>query len=357
MPEETDNNLSFTKLTEANIEQLAAGLSELHNTVHKRSYGTAYWYWRYLRNPIGKTSTIVATRDGKVVGSYSIIYMPLVVQGKRVTAGLMADLSIDPGERSWQCLRGLLQMSLAECLKDKLTFGFGYSTKLAAGVNQMLGGLSLGRIPVHLGFINMVNALKGRSVPYPLLIIGWLAQPIIGLRIGNRPPPGPSIQPIANFGGSFDKLWSDIEKGRVIAIVKDAAYLNWRYIKCPFHSYRCLAAYRGKELDGFIIFREAPGKRAAFILELMAYNDNPDTMRALLLHTVTSLKTLGIGLVSALFPPGSAAAAALARFGFKPWGGRFWNMEMIIMTDRQKQSCPESELGNWDFSLGDWLFH
>jgi len=80
-------------------------------------------------------------------------------------------------------------------------------------------------------------------------------------------------------------------------------------------------------------------------------------MRALLFHTVTELKTRGVGLVSALFPPDSQAAATLAEFRFKPWGTRFWNMDMIIATDRQQESYPESDLKNWDFSLGDWLFH
>jgi hypothetical protein len=291
-----------------------------------------------------------------VVGKLSTIYLSLVVQGKQVVAGLMADLSIHPAERSWQCVRGLVEMNLAENQKNQIAFGFGFSTRLAAQMNQLLGGTNLGRAPIYLGFLNVVSALKGRSVPYAVSIIGWLAQPIVGLKIRSASSSDFDIRWVDNFDNSFDELWSTIEKNRVIAVVKDAVYLNWRYVEYPIRNYRRLAAYRTEKLEGFVVFRTELKKHAAFVLELLARDDNRETMRALLLQTFLEMRTQGIGLVSASFPTDSPAAAALKEFGFKSWGTRLWNMDMIIATDRRKKSCPELDLKNWDFSLGDWLY-
>lgn len=350
-----ENSLTFLRVTESNIDELAAGLSDLYHAVRGWKYDPAYWRWCYFCNPVGKSNTVVAVRAGRVVGELSKVYLPLVVQGERVTASLTADFSVHPSEHSWQCLRGVLEMSVAESQKDKVAFGFGFSNRLAAAIHRLLGGMNLGRAPIHLGFLNAVSILEGRSVPYPLSLIGWLAQPVVRLKIRSAGSSDLDIRWVENFDNSFNELWSVIEKDRIIAVVKDAAYLNWRYVKCPVRRYGRLAAYRAEKLEGFVVFCAGAARHNAFILELLARDDNPETMRALLLPTFRDLRTQGTGYVWASFPADSRATTALKQLGFKSWGTRLWNIDMIIATDPRKKSCPELDLKSWDFSLGDWL--
>jgi hypothetical protein len=353
-----ENNLELLKVDGSNIDGLAGGLSELHHSVGGRAVDPAHWRWCYVDNPTGKTGTIVALRAGRVVGKFGSVYMRLVAGGERVTAGLMEGLSIEPSERSWQCLSGLMKMSLDEAIKAKVAFGFGFATRVASELSTRLGAVSLGPAPIYSGFINTANVLRGRSVPFPLSLVGWLAHPLVGLKVANVDSTDLDIRGVESFDNSFDGIWDSIEwSPRTVAVVKDSAYLNWRYVRCPDRRYVRLAAYRGDRPEGLIVYRSGAPRHDAFLLELLARDDDPETMRVLLSTALGELRRQKAGLVSASFPTTSRAAAVLNETGFKPWGSRFWNMDIIVATERGKGASPELDLSSWDFSLGDWLYH
>jgi hypothetical protein len=349
--------LIFLRLTESNIEELATGLSELHQEVRNQKHDSAYWRWRYLKNPVGKTNLIVAIRGGRVIGMFGKIYIHLTVQAERMVASLMENLIIRPSEHSWQCLRGLLEMSLSESLDEEVTFGYGFATPLSLELSKRLGGVNLGRVPIYSGLLNVARVLEWKKVPYPLSLLGWLAQPLLGLRERNRGSLNLDIKRVENFDDSFNELWSDIEKIRSIAIIKDSDYLKWRYMKYPYQRYRCLAAYQADRVEGLVVFRTGAAQHDAYVLELLARNDNPEIMRALMFQTFRELRANGTGLVTASFLANSQASNVLKGLGFKSWSTRLWNMYITISRDPKKESCPEFDLENWDFSLGDWLYY
>jgi hypothetical protein len=350
------NRLNILKVDESNIDELAVGLSELRDSVLNQKNDPAYWRWCFLKNPNGRSNLIAAVRDGRVVGKVGNVYMRLSVHRQRVTVGQMEGLSVHPSERSWACLRDLFAMSLAERREDNLAFVFGFAVSLSAQLSKWLGGISLGQAPIYSGFLSTVRALEARHVPYPVSLIGWLAELILGLKTGKISYSDLELRWIENFDNAFDELWTAIERTRILAVVKDAKYLNWRYVECPGRHYKRLAAYRGERLEGLVVFRAVETTKNAYVLELLARDDDPQTMKALLFRTFQELKTQGTGIVTASFLKGSRAAAVLEELGFKSWGTRLWNMYIIISTDPRKASCPELELKNWDFSLGDWLY-
>jgi hypothetical protein len=341
-------------VTDSNIDELGPGLSHLHQAVHGVNHDPAYWRWRHLSNPTGKTNSCVAVKAGQVVGNFSSIYLELFVEGKRVMAALNADLAVHPSERSWECLRGLLEMNMTKSLEDRVPFGFGFSTPLAEEINELLDGNNLGPAPMYLGFLNAANLLKGRSVPRAFSLIGKLAQPIVGLKVRNGDASAFDIRWVEGFGSEFDELWGAIQDNRSVAVIKDARYLNWRYVERPFARYGRLAAYREDKVEGLAVFYVGE-RRNAFFLELLARDDSPVTMRALLHRAFVELRMQGAGFIWASFPAHSQAASVLKELGFKSWGRRFWNMYMTVTTNRGKESCPELDAKSWDLSLGDWL--
>jgi hypothetical protein len=126
-------------------------------------------------------------------------------------------------------------------------------------------------------------------------------------------------------------------------------------VKCPVRQYGRLAAYRAEKLEGLVVFCTVAAQRKSVVLELLARDDNPETMGALLLRTCWELKTQGTGLVIASFPTNSRMATVLKELGFKFWGTRLWNMSITIAKDPRRQYNPELDLNNWEFSRGDWL--
>lgn len=351
------NKLTFTNISEANVDSFAMKISELHSISPRKRYNPAYWHWRYLKGPAGRGSLIIAVRGNLAVGKYGLVYLHLTVNDKIVLAGLMEGLLIRPLERFWQCYRGLVEKCNLEKQDANLAFSFGIAHFRSLELFKRLDVVDLGRIPVCLGFLDVTKTLEGFCVPYPLSLLGYLGQAIVGLRAGKNKMPYLNIRHVKSFDSSFDELWDNVSKKHVISVIRNAEYLNWRYAESPAEEYESLAAYNGKKLEGLVVFCVRGARNGSYILELFAREDNKPVMRELLLQAFKELKTKNIGYIAVSFPTASSAASVLRRLGFKPWATRLWSTHMIVSAGSQKSLSPEQELKNWNFSLGDWLVY
>lgn len=351
------DKLSFVRVSELNIDALATGLSELHFAVRNHKRDPAFWRWRYLHTPLGKSILIVALRGSSVVGMYGLLYLPFNVQGITVIAGLMSDHSIHPSERSWRCYSGLVEMNIVESQKDNPAFRFGIIPSNTTKLCQRLGVSTLGRVPIYSGFLNFARILEGRFLPYPLSLFGWLAHPVMGLKSRSMEEVDVRVRTVENFDNAFDELWINISGNRSLTIIKNSAYLNWRYGKFHNSGFTRLAAYRGERLEGLIVLCYTGLRNGSSILELLVRDDNPGIMRLLLLKALAKMRTERIGYIAASFPAKSQAGSVLKETGFKPWGAKLCSNPEIIVANASSKPRPELDLKNWDFSLGDWMIY
>jgi hypothetical protein len=351
------SSLTFLRISESNIEELSEGISELHLAMYGSRYGRDYWRWCYLENPAGKNSSVVALRGERVVGKIGNIYLEMTSHGERITAGQMEGLFIRPDERSWACYAGLMEKSHAGQSEDHVAFSFGLSNPASAKLSRRTGGTSLGRAPVYTGFISTVRALEGRILPYPLSLAGWLLDPILGPRLRGVNAADLIVRPISEFDASFDELWNAIEASRALSIVKNAEYLNWRYVRCPGRRYTLLAAYRAARLDGLAVYRPAEAHNDGLVLELLARDDDTDTMKALLLRIFQRAKGQRVGILASSFPQDSPAANAVKELGCWALGKWLWNMEIVASPVAERKSRTQPDLKRLSYSLGDWLYY
>jgi hypothetical protein len=349
------HKLKFLKVSESNIEELSQGISELDFIVHKRKHNLAYWRWRYLNAPVGQSSVIIATRGSQVVGRYALLYTLLMVKNKPLLAGLMSDLIIHPLEKSWQCYRGLIETHISEGKKDTLAFRFGIAPYRVMKLNKRMNVISLGVLPIYFGFLNIPNILKGRSIPYPLSLAGWVMHPFLGLKTKEKKVSGVDIKPIESFDSNFDELWSDTNKKNFVGVIKNTAYLNWRYVQCPDCRYWRLAAYRNNKLEGLIVFSVTGLRQGGCILELLVRDDDPVIMRMLILRAFKTMDKEGIGCITVSFPLKSITTVILRAFGFHSWIKKIRPTQIIITSNFQGKPYPKFDLKNYNFSLGDWL--
>ena len=351
------DKLRFLKVTESNINDLTQGISELHFEVYKRKFDLEYWQWRYLSSPAGKSNLIVAVRGTRVVGKYGLLYIPLIIRGQSVVAGLMSGLSIQSEERSWQCYRGLIMKSIDESKEDNLVFRLGLVYRRLIKLAQRMGIASLGSLPVYFGFLDIARILEERSVPRLFSRLGCLADPILGLKKKGKKMSGLSIKAIDSFGSDFDDLWDSITKDYRVAVLKNAAYLNWRYIKNPLRKYGCLGAYRNNRLEGIVVFCAIELRHSGCVLELLVRNNNPEVMRELLFQTFRQLRKQDVGCITASFPKDSITVAVLQNLGFRSWGRKLADAELMITANYLENSYSKLDLKICDFSLGDWIEH
>ena len=239
----------------------------------------------------------------------------------------------------------------------KTPFRFGIADSAMMRLNKRMDIKSLGIIPTYFGLIDAEKILRGMNIPSPLSLSGYLIHPVMGLHTEKRTTEGLEMRSIGVFDEAFDELWDNVSEKLDISVIKDAKYLNWRYVDCPGYSYKRLAAYRSGRLEGFIVYRQIDVSCSSFIIELAARNDNPLTMKALLLEAIGDLKINGAGYIRALFPVKSQHSKVLKEMGFKFWGMRFRSQELIIAASFPGDPFPEIDMKNWNYCIGDWVVY
>ena len=291
------------------------------------------------------------------MGKFGNVHRRFVVGGRRVLVGLQEGLSVLPAARSWRCYQGLAARSYSEAVADGLAFGYALVNRAATELSKRTGGINLGRVPVWVGLPSLRRTLGGRGWPRALRLAAMAAQPLVGLRRGRRFARDVQLRAIERFDGACDDLWQALAPGRTVTAVRDADYMNWRYVDRPGCRYCRLGAYRGERLDGVIVFRMKSPPATAVILELLARGDEHAVLAALLNQAIEVLSGEGAGLIAGSFPGGSAETAALKRRGFHPWATRVWGIDLVLSRAPDTPPAAETDMANWRFSLGDWLVH
>jgi hypothetical protein len=304
---------------------------------------------------------VVAIKEGRVIGKLGNVYANLSVNGSIVKAGLLEGLEVIPEERSWQCFRGILAGCAEASRDDRVGFGYAFSTKSSAKLNQKIGWSILGQVPVYAGFVNLQQALADRSLPPLLTWFGCLLGPAVevSLKSVGCPLEGCEFKLIERFDADFDELWASAKESRAVAVVKDARYLNWRYLGFPGREHECWAIYREGQLLGWVAFRTRQKHREGCLLDMVARNNDPQILRALVEWTLQRFETHRVGLVRASFPADSPEGSVLRKLGFQAWTTLIAGIQLVVASTDQKNGTARSELrmANWHFSLGDWLYY
>jgi hypothetical protein len=96
------------------------------------------------------------------------------------------------------------------------------------------------------------------------------------------------VREVSRFGEPHDRLWRDSAADFECAVVRDASYLNWKYVDQPGQQFLRLELVRGGRVCGVVVcmFREADsvyGYRRGFLVDVVAPFEDERLLRDLLL--------------------------------------------------------------------------
>jgi len=338
-----------------NVWDFAASLSEMDRSVRGRNLSADFWPWLYFGNPAGTGTAVVALAGGRVVGKMGRVPLRVTADGERLTAELREGFTLLPESRTWANFRAL--GAAAAEPEQTAAFAFGFATPTMSKLHASMGYPVLGRVRIFAGVLNGTSMMAARGFARPVAgAAGRAAQAILGVKRKYRASAGVDLVEIASFGEEFDALWRSIEPSSGVAVVKDAAYLNWRYVQCPAARYRRVAAWCGGELAGYIVWRDRGPNDDGYVLEFAGKGDRGPALIALLLAALEDMARNDTGLVMACFPPSAACVPALRSAGFGVWATRLKNMRLIVVP-RDGEARPERVAGAWQYTLGDWIYH
>ena len=227
------------------------------------------WEWQYRRNPNnpgGEPEIWIAREGPAIVGQYATMPVQLSVGGTQVQASWGMDVMVAP-ERQRQGLGEILFRTWDRNVGASLGLGLSESSyKLF----QKLRWPDVGPLPCLVKPLTR-RALRRPNWPVPVnRLVSALTLPVIKLVARTRPL-GAEVRMLQRFDESFTELWNTLAPCFDLAVRRDAAYLNWKYVSAPHVRYSIAALRRDDRNVGYAVYRHLhePRGRVTLLVDFL----------------------------------------------------------------------------------------
>lgn len=301
--------------------------------------------WWFERNPVGRRLVALAESEegGEVVGVAAMSFFRMILGGEERVVTMPVHVATDPGWRR----RGIFPRLELENEEQAAADGAPVTLTFPNAASH----------PIFTGPLGWVDLPRRRLWARPLragaLVRYALGRP--GAERGSLRPAsveartyGPvRVEPVTRFGPEADELWRASSAPYGSHVIRDAAFLNWRYADSP-RDYRMFAAYRDGQLRGVAIMGHTyrHGVSAGFLADLVAPPEAAREARALLRRCLAEVAAADAFV--ALPPP--AQRGAFLSLGFAPAN------RVIRFIGKVLRSGGALPAGPWHFTLGDFDF-
>jgi GNAT superfamily N-acetyltransferase len=354
----------FRDVTPGDAAELARLAAEVVGTPWTEDFVT----WKYFQNPAGPIYGCCAEKGGHLVGFYG--NAPLEIKlGHRIVKGAQAlDAMVLPDLRRQGLFVRMAQHTYKQMEGAGFELLYGVPNPISrTGLVKRLAWTYAGEIPRYVKVLN-ANAVSGAAD------LGWLrtaayramlrAVRLVTSRRKIVPQGHVRIREVEALDARFDALWAAEATGEVpIAVVRDVAYLTWRYLQNPLVDYRILVAERGDALAGYAVLslRDLEKDGTVALAELMVAPGDREAGLALLVAATARARELGGGQLQCWMVPQRAFYRdLLVRSGFVYWPFRFLPRVLRHTTSFIVRpsagtglSLDPAQLGNWFLTMGD----
>lgn len=194
-----------------------------------------HWRWQYLDNPVGQRMSLAVAEDGTIASQYAGVPLRADTPWGRQTFVHCVDSLTHPDFRQGLKRPGLFVITGLPFSTHSREIGdavlYGYPVRMAERI---------GRRFLEYHFLRVVNYLV-RDIAAP-----FDPAPDLEIATGTALPAG------------VDDLYEALRAERQCWLVRDHAYLNWRYVQIPGSGdgdYRFVEVRRGGRLAGLAVVR------------------------------------------------------------------------------------------------------
>ena len=334
-------------------------LVELFAAVFGRPVDLAAWRWKLKgrRSPVENVWVAVAD-DGRVIAQYAGIPVRLRLAGRERWAMQSVDTMVSPAFRRRGILTALGTSVYASWAEGGVSAVFGVPNQNWGSRTDALGlqpvlPLAWLRSPLHAGAA-LARALRLRGTAAAPLV--WLGDALAAGWRGARSPRdgGVRLEPVRSAGEEFDSLWARAAAGLDNAVVRDASWIEWRYLQTPGPPYTVLLARRGGEPVGYVAYRLAGSAehRSGLVADLLAIPEAEGAARVLLAAALDDLLARGAEAAHAAAPRSGTTERTLRRAGFLRRRGS----SQVVLAALTPEVDPAAlrRPGRWLLSAGDF---
>jgi GNAT superfamily N-acetyltransferase/acyl carrier protein len=233
----------------------------------------ARWRWMFVESArrLGRAPLVWLYRDaGIIVGHMGSIPVRLKLGDEERDTGWLVDTMVLPEYRN----RALGSRLMVDAHEDQpLSLSLGQTEEMRE-ICLRLGWSQVAPLQVAQLLVRPENVLKGKLPRPAAYAAGMGLRASATLRDWLKERRQYDARAIDRFDERHDTLWTAASRDLTCAVVRDASYLNWKYVDQPGQECLRLELSDGAELKGIAVwlFREADDiyrYRRAFLADLV----------------------------------------------------------------------------------------
>jgi FkbH-like protein len=303
------NAMVFQDLLPEQIPAFQQFISHSYHPQYVLAINDPYLKWQFAI-PDAPTQPLrirLAMIDGQIAGCLGYIPVQVNAAGQQYRGAWLANWMVAPEHRK----SGLGPLLAREVTRD-------YQITLAAGANEEARDILSRMGYTDLGLLTRYVAVLDRLGAAALTESGQLdwpndaSYPVIESQL--------HIVNVKSATDEFTNLWDRImgSEPTLAGTTRSAPYLNWRYLEHPQFPYQLVAAYDGKQLVGYAVYRIEQARdsevRISRMVELVAEQTAQDVLVDHVLNQSRAENAVAVDFLCGT----SRFEGLLTRFGFLP---------------------------------------
>lgn len=294
------DEIETTKISQKDLPQLASLIGGMRNissgSANIRSTSAAYYNWMYFQNPAGPAYAYKSVHNGTIVSSFAMAPKRFLIDGKETLIGKTMDMFTHP---SYQGM-GLIKEPMAKVFDSAKANGIRswYTTPSDMSYPIFVNKLQYIE-PFELNFlvspvrIGSILTYKLPKLPLKRIFSDLIDLPNLAYNKWKRTSyDAYTIIKKRPFENEVDDLWDRSPKNRILQI-RDATYLNWRYVMCP-DSYTLFHFYKSSKLIGLLILKITKRSSISFgeIIDFVFEKSNSKVFNAMISFATEYFKNM-----------------------------------------------------------------
>ena len=318
--------------------------------------------WQYTDNPAGKVNLYLAmSPDNRIVGGCGYIPVRVIINGTPETAGLRINAITHKDFRGKKIFTSLAEITYQNGLRERdisLNYTFPNPKSYPAFIKYLkFKFIDVGPVPLLIRINKLGNLVSSRFKFTPGRMLNTAGKLAFNIKRLPRKPGGSTIDEIKEFDDRFTALWERNQDLFVNAVIRDSAYLNWRYTINPLRKYKIYAAFDSSgSVKGFIVCRiiEKEGIGSGLIGDFFTDRNDSNISDLLIRKAEEYFRSAETDMWGVLMFEHIPYYQHFKRNGFLKCPKRFEPQPFPVLVRSIKNDESVFDKRNWYFTMGDY---
>jgi GNAT superfamily N-acetyltransferase len=273
-----------------------------------------FYRWKYFESPLGPALIGIATVGRRVVSTVAAVPKRILCGGDTHLVYELGDFLTASDYRNQGLFSRLIELVCESARSNGAAFVYVQPNDVSFPILSRRLGFHEPRRIESRRFLFPSRVLEKRlRLPGTLFRLMGVDAVVRRKAIGRPAARGLEVVKTTGFDDETDALWEEVSPAFSVSIVRDSAYLNWRYAKSPT-PYQIWKARRQGALAGFTVAFASLQHKVAYLLELFTGQHDLEASRALVAASFDELLQQGVEAIytwTLRWPDRSAAQRVL----------------------------------------------